>query len=395
MLKRFVSLFVLISFLSVNSAFAEINNRVNNVNNKKYVEQEEYIPDSNHVFHGHAEKNDEIKRVDEKLFTGETEDFGDTRKDFINMTVSQILSSGYTEAGDEFFAEVTNDVIGDKGIILPVGTVAHGSVREIKGGKRMGRNGWIELKFDYLITPDGREIPIEGQMTTKSNIATSIAKGVGTSTLHTVGGGLVGGYIALNLLGLEGAIASQGYTVLGGAAIGGAVGLCISLFKKGKDAMLSPGDEIKVRLTTKVNLPVLSDEALKQEETKYDGLDIEITNFALEKDPFGEKNTFAIDLFINNFTEKSFSSMEIALASESGNVYYPSIFGDNTLMFKTIKPHDKVRGRLSFAVDNPKRKHWLVFYDRQTRKPLTKISIDNVKRQLELAKKDKKHNKKS
>lgn len=384
---------MLISFLSANCAFAEMEYYANLGNQTEYVEQDEYTAKSNKLFHGHAEKNGEVKRIDEKLFTGEIEEFGDTRRDFINMTVSQVLSSGYTEEGDEFFAEVTNDVMGDKGVILPVGTIAHGSVREIRDGKRMGRNGWIELKFDSLITPDGREIPIEGQMTTKANLATSIAKGVGVSTLHTVGGGLVGGYIALNVLGLEGAIASQGYTVLGGAAIGGAIGLCISLLKKGKDVMLSPGDEIKVRLTTKVALPVLSDEALKQEEMKLDGLDIKITNMAIEEDPFGEKNTYALNLVINNFTEKSFSSMDIAVANESNHIYYPSIFGENTLMFKTINPHDRVAGRLSFAVDNPKRKHWLVFYDRQTRKPLAKISIDNAKRELEKAKKDKKHKK--
>ena len=81
------------------------------------------------------------------------------------------------------------------------------------------------MTFDSLITADGREIPIEGKMTTKTNLAAGIAKGVGVSTLHTVGGGLAGGYLALNLFGLEGAIASQGYTVLGGAAIGGVCSL--------------------------------------------------------------------------------------------------------------------------------------------------------------------------
>lgn len=31
----------------------------------------------------------------------------------------------------------------------------------------MGRQAWINLDFDYLVTPDGREIPIEGKMSTK------------------------------------------------------------------------------------------------------------------------------------------------------------------------------------------------------------------------------------
>lgn len=58
---------------------------------------------------------------------------------------------------------------GDKGVILPAGTIAHGCVREIQSSKRLGRDGWIEVNFDYLITPDGREIPIQGKMSTKLN----------------------------------------------------------------------------------------------------------------------------------------------------------------------------------------------------------------------------------
>lgn len=394
-MKKFFSLIILLSFLSSNCAFADMDYVAKQGNQTEYVDEQEYSEKSNRLFHGHAEKNENIKRDDKELFTGELEDFGDTRRDFINMTVSQVLSTGYTEEGDEFFAEVTSDVMGDKGVILPVGTIAHGKVREITGGKRLNRNGWIELTFDSLITPDGREIPIEGKMTTKSNLATSIAKGVGRSTVHTVGGGVVGGYVALNLLGLEAAIASQGYTILGGVALGGAIGLGISLLKKGKDAMLSPGDEIKVKLTSKVTLPVLSEEALKQEEIFYEGLNVKITNLSLEEDPFGEENTYGLNLVINNATEKSFSSMDIAVASETNNIFYPSIFGDNTLMFKVINPNDRVAGKLSFAVTNPKKKHWLVFYDRQTRKPIAKISIDNAKRRLEAEQKNKKKRKKN
>ena len=38
------------------------------------------------------------------------------RKDTINLTVSQTLSSGYSLEGDEFFAEVSQEVIGNKGL---------------------------------------------------------------------------------------------------------------------------------------------------------------------------------------------------------------------------------------------------------------------------------------
>lgn len=85
--------------------------------------------------------------------------------------------------------------------------------------KRLGRPGWISLDFDYLITPDGREIPIEGKMSTKLHPVAEASKIVVQDVGYTVAGGAVGGLLALNWLGLEAAIASQGYTIAGGAAV--------------------------------------------------------------------------------------------------------------------------------------------------------------------------------
>ena len=55
---------------------------------------------------------------------------------------------------------------------------------------------------------------------------------------------------------------------------------------------------------------------------------------------------------------------------------------------QTIKRGTSASGILSFSVDSPKRKHYLVFYDKRTRKPLAKISIDNVKTDLKLTEKE-------
>lgn len=340
------------------------------------------------TLHGHAEVTDKQRLKNEKMFTGEIDQLDS--KDVIKMTVSQVLSSGYTEEGDEFFAEISSEVEGEKGVILPAGTIAHGSVKEIADSKRLGRDGWIEVNFDYLITPDGREIPINGKMSTKLNPVVGVAKNVAVSTGYTAAGGVVGGFLALNLFGLPAAIASQGYTVAGGAALGGAVGLGMALYRKGKDVLISPGDEIRVKVTSSVKLPVFSKEALKQEEITYDGLNVKITNIAFEEDPFGEKNTITLSLVITNLTDKYFTGFDIALMNDMNSSFYPSVFGDTTLMFSKIKPGDRISGKISFAVDNIKRKHWLVFYDRAKGAPLAKLSVDNAKRELDSKKKKKK-----
>ena len=353
-MKRFVVFFILLSFLTCNtSVLAE-------------------------VLEGHAEKTDVYEQqMQQELFTGKVEHL--ERKDVINMTVSQVLDSNINMEGDEFFAEVTDEVKGDTGVIIPKGTIAHGRISQTGDAKRLGRQAWISLDFDYLVTPDGREIP---KMSTKLHPVAEASKIVAQDVGYTLAGGAVGGFMALNWLGLEAAIASQGYTVAGGAAIGGAIGLGMALIRKGHDVLIAPGDEIRVKINTSVPLPVYKESALMQHEMFYPGLDIHISDIKHETDPFGEVNTITLTVMISNMSDKTFSGLDMALVNDYNSVFRPSIFGDTKLMFKQIRPGDKFAGRVSFAVDNVNRSFWLTFYDRRKGNALTKISLDNAYRNV-------------
>ncbi len=349
------------------------------------------------VFQGHAEYDDRFQRPSEDLFTGQTETL--EKKDVIHMTVSQVLDGSFSLQGDEFFAEITSDVVGDKGVILPKGTVAHGTITETGEAKRLGRNGYLNLSFDLLTTPDGREIPIEGKMSTKLHPLKEAGKIVATDVGWTLGGGVIGGMFALQALGPAAAIASHGYTLAGGAALGGTVGLGMSLVRKGKNVLISPGDEIKVRILSNVELPVYKEEALKQEELNYPGLDIRISNILYEKDPFGEVNTITLSIMISNMSNKTISGMDLALVNDYNAVFNPSIFGDTKLLFSQLKPGDRFAGKISFSVHSVKGTYWLTVNDRRKNKPLAKISLDNaykhvakdVKKRNEKIKKTKKN----
>ena len=343
------------------------------------------------VFQGHAEKSDKVRQeLENELFTGQVEQL--ERSDVIHMTVSQVLDSNINIEGDEFFAEVVNDVEGQGGVIIPKGTFAHGKISQTTEAKRLGRAATLSLDFDYLITPDGREIPIEGKMSTKLHPVAETSKIIAQDLGYTLVGGAAGGLMALNWLGLEAAIASQGYTLAGGAAIGGALGLGAALIRKGNDVLIAPGDEIKVKINTSVPLPVYKESALLQHEMFYPGLDIKISNVKHEEDPFGEVNTITLTVMISNMSDKTFSGLDTALVNDYNAIFRPSIFGDTKLMFKQIKPGDKVIGNISFAVDNINRRFWLTFYDRRNKKPLAKISVDNAYKKVS-AKTKQKNNK--
>ena len=309
------------------------------------------------------------------IYTGEYKEV-DT-KEVIEMTVEQVIDASFSVEGDEFFARVTGDV-GKNGVVLPKGTVAHGVIFDTKDPKRLGRDGYISLKFDYLVTPDGRKIPIEGGMSTKMHPVKQFGKIVATDVGYTTVGGIAGGWFALNTLGIEAAIASHGYTIAGGAAIGGTIGLVMSLYRKGKNALISPGDQIKIRLTTPVELPVYRDEALVQEELDYPGFTVHITNVEYEKDPFGEPNTITLSLRIENLSDTTFSGMDISLTNDMQQIFYPSPFGDTSLMFHQIKSGDRIIGKMSFSVTDVKGIYWLTFRDRMTKNVLAKVSLDNA-----------------
>jgi hypothetical protein len=343
-------------------------------------------------FQGHIEETIRKEQNKDKIFTNEVKKIEETQT--VNLMVSQVINGTTSIEGDEFFAEVSEDVLAGSGVLLPKGTIAHGKIKNIVDPKRLGRDGYIELGFDYLITPDGREIPIEGEMSSKLHPAKGTAQKIGEDVAYTAVGGVYGAVAALELAGLEGAIASQGYTLMGGAAIGGVIALGLALFRKGKDVLIAPGDEIKVRIKSTEAIPVMTHEAVRQDELFYDGLDVDITDVFLEKDPFGHLNTISLDLIIKNNSKTDFSSFDIALVSDLRQSYTPSIFTDyrNSLAMQTIKKGTNVSGILSFSVDNPKRQHWLVFYDKRTHKPLAKISVDNAQKRLNI--KDLEKNKK-
>lgn len=345
---------------------------------------------ANEVFNGHAEK-DEVKQEHSELFTGKVETL--EKKDIIKMTVSQVIDGNYSIEGDEFFAKVSADVMGKDGVIIPKGTIAHGTITQSTESKRLGRDGYVSMQFDYLITPDGREIPIEGKMSTKMHPIKATSKIIATDIGYTAAGGIIGGYSALNALGVEAAIASNGYTVLGGAAIGGTAGLVMSLCRKGHDVLIAPGDEIRVKISSNIELPVYKESALKQDELLFPGLNIRVSNILYEKDPFGELNTITLSVTISNMSDKVFSGMDIALVNDLGQSFTPTIFGDTSLMFTQIKPGDRLAGKISFSVHNVKDSYWLTFYDRLTKNTAARISLDNAYKKI--SNKTKKKNEKT
>lgn len=310
-----------------------------------------------------------------EMFTGEVDKLD--RKDTVKLTVSHIINGTINEAGDEFFAEITEDVSGEKGVIIPKGTIVHGIIQTIQDPKRLNRDGFIATIFDYMVTPDGRQIPIQGSLSTRENLAKGTIKNVAEHAGVTLVGGALGGLMAINLFGLESLIASHGITAAGGAAVGGAIGLVSMLNKKGDVANLKPGDEFEIKMLESIDLPVFSENAFKEDDILFEGLEVDIYSAKFTKDPFGDDDYITLQLKIDNSTMHDFYPFDIALVDDIKKIYYPSPFSENDIFFSTIKSGEKAVGKVSFSVNDKKNKHWLVFMDRGTKKPLAKYSIES------------------
>jgi hypothetical protein len=291
------------------------------------------------------------------------------------MVITTEISPGVSISGDEFFGKISRDYLVDGKVVIPKGTLVHGVVEKLEGARRAGRNGYITTRFDSLITPDGREISIEGGSTTKDSGGKAAAKVVGRAAGFTLGGGLVGAVMVLKYGGLAAVAASNGYALAGGAAVGGAIGLTSAMLTKGKSAMLQPGAEIRVKLNEALRLPTVNMPPPEARNIALEGLQVKVQGMRFDKDPFGEPTEITLTLDIDNKTEHTFSTFDIALEDEFGNVFYPSPFGDTGMWFGRIGPNGHSTNNISFSVDNIRAGHTLVFFRRASREPLAKIAL--------------------
>ena len=73
----------------------------------------------------------------------------------------QPVSTFSGNAGDSFVATLLNEQASGASVVLPAGTVVRGSIFEVKTAKRFSRGAKLYLDFDHVVTPTGRQIPLD------------------------------------------------------------------------------------------------------------------------------------------------------------------------------------------------------------------------------------------
>lgn len=171
--------------------------------------------------------------------------------------------------GDSFTARLTNEQSGDTGVILPIGSVVRGSIGELKTSKRFSRGAKLYLDFDHVVTPSGRQIPLDMSVckfdkiyydgglyknlgygeAVKNNYDKSVditkratRYGIDVRDTHP---GLQ--YLTTPFCAIGGFLGGVGYFLGDSVA---------DMFRKGQDVKINAGDVLEVQLLNPIDVPV-------------------------------------------------------------------------------------------------------------------------------------------
>ena len=181
----------------------------------------------------------------------------------------QPVSTFSGSAGDSFVATILNEQAAGSSIILPAGTVVRGSILEVKTAKYFSRGAKLYLDFDHVVTPTGRQIPLEMAVAQFDNIyydgglyknlgygeaVKANYEKAGEITRNATEFGRRAGdsangiqYLTTPLCAIGGFIGGAGYFIGDSVA---------DMFRKGQDVYINTGDIMNVKLVNPIDIPV-------------------------------------------------------------------------------------------------------------------------------------------
>lgn len=158
-----------------------------------------------------------------------------------NAVLSSGISSESISNNDRISAQLMQDWIFNGIIIAPAGSIINGTVIDSRPATFAMGNGRIGINFNQMITPDGKMI----------NLATNKVYIVGDSPralkiAGRVAGGILGGVAIAAVSMLMGCDAKA---LIGGAAVGGALGTLSAISTKGEDIDIPEGTPLQIMLS--------------------------------------------------------------------------------------------------------------------------------------------------
>jgi hypothetical protein len=160
---------------------------------------------------------------------------------FLDMAVSDTISSRTAKVGQAFTASVVDDVKDRAGhVVIPAGSTVHGTVDAVKPAPNPNTPGTMTLSV-ASVTIRGKDYPLAAHIDSLETVRQG--RGVTKGDAAKVGGGAAAGAILGRILGGN----SKG-TVIGGI-VGGAAGAAVAAGTKDSDILLPKGAHINATLS--------------------------------------------------------------------------------------------------------------------------------------------------
>ncbi len=289
------------------------------------------------------------------------------------------INSEVSQKGDEIMVRIASDIKDGDRVIIPGGWYMRGLVTEAVSQKRLGRDGYVEVQFDKLVSPNGDyELDFNSKFSTKDKKLKSVTKLIAKDSAMVGIGAGAGALIAFQFTGIPTTISTYGINIGAGAAIGGSIGLFAALKRKGKIRSIYGGDTLKLVTSEPISLPGFDQELLPSAAPvpHLEGLEMTVKNFKLEKPPWKDNSArlLFLDLAVKNNTNLNFHLFDVCVISDQGQTYTASPFGG--VKNVTVPPGKSGEGKVVFTVGSPKRKYSLIFFSRKTGKELSRVAIN-------------------
>ena len=172
-------------------------------------------------------------------------------------------------AGDSFVATILNEQSAGSSVILPAGTVVRGSIADVNTAKRFSRGAKLYLDFDHVVTPTGRQIPLDmavckfdkiyydGGLYKNLGYGEAVQKNYERAVEITKNATEYGKkaedsapglqYITVPFCAIGGFFGGVGYFIGEGVA---------DMFRKGQNVYINSGDIMNVKLVNPIDIPV-------------------------------------------------------------------------------------------------------------------------------------------
>ena len=299
----------------------------------------------------------------------------------MELTLTSYINSEVSQKGDEVFMKVSADVPNGKGVAVPGGWYAHGFVTGAQGHQNMHRNGFVEIEFDKLVSPDGHtEVDFPAKLSTKDGVMTSTLKEVAFGSKCTTVGAVGGAILSVQLTGIGGAVATHGISVGVGAGVGAALGILGALKRQGKAESLYGGDDVKLTITEPIMMPGFKAELLPsaQKVPVLKDMKISVNKVKFLKDPSGDAQSrlLDVDMTVDNHTKKTYSPRQLQIIDDRGHVFSPWVGENLKALMQKIGPEQSERIDVLYEVNSGKRKYWLSLRETSTGAELSRVPIN-------------------